>query len=114
MSANRCTFCTYDFRTGKRGAIDPPPPGAARECRAKGVLLVAFSVPAVLLSILLIVFPVIPFARILAMFFFVPAAGGVAARGLTLLAQARRWDLKPKLYEESRVGAGGPTSSVAV
>jgi hypothetical protein len=65
--------------------------------------------------VLLLVLPSLLFR--LAALVAIPAAGGVLAKGLNLRAQARRWDLKQRLFDESAApdmastgAAGGPTA----
>lgn len=114
VSADRCTFCGYNFDTGRRGLIEAPPVGAAAKARRDGIVLVAVGVPAVLLSALVLVFPIIPLGRLLALFVLLPASGGMVAKGLNGIAQGKRWDLKQRLYDETRLeAAGGPTTPVA-
>jgi hypothetical protein len=108
ISADRCSFCGYNFRTGKAGVVEPPPPGAAAQSRAEGIKLVVVGAPLTLLACLLFVLP--GSLKIIALF-AVPAAGGVFAKGLTALAQAKRWDLKQKLADASRPNIGASSST---
>ncbi len=116
VSADRCTFCGYDFRTGKRGAIEPPEAGAAAAARKQGIVLVAVGIPAVLGALLLLALPSI-ITRVVSLFVALPAAGGVVARGMNRIGQARRWDLKQRLYDETHAqlaAAAADESPVAV
>jgi hypothetical protein len=113
VSADRCTFCTYNLLTGRRGVVEAPPPGAVRQTRRQGVLLLAVGVPALLVSTFLMIVPFVEISRIVTVLFFLPASGGMVARGLNQLAQSRRWQLKQKLHDETRINTGGPTAPVA-
>ncbi len=100
-AARRCTFCGYDLATGKRGRIDAPPRGAARASRREGVRWVIIGTPAVVGALLLLVLP-LTLTKLLAIG-AIPAAGGLLARGLVALAQAKRWDKKQRLFDEQNV-----------
>ena len=109
ISADRCTFCGYDFNTGKRGKIEAPPPNAASDARKQGWMLVVVGIPAMLGAALLLLLPSM-MTRVAALV-ALPAAGGVFAKGLTSLAQAKRWDLKQRLAEEMRPSVAASSSA---
>jgi hypothetical protein len=101
----------------RRGAIEPPVAGAARAARREGFVLLIGGVPLTFAALLLLLVPLMP-VRIVAILVAIPGAAGVIARGLHLRAQAKRWELKQRLYDEMRApegsAASGGTESVAV
>jgi hypothetical protein len=97
ISDERCTFCGYDLRTGKRGHIDPPPAGAAADMRRRGTLQLTLGVLAVLgaVAVLLLISQLFGLLAL-------TGAGGVLGRGMYMISQARRWDQKQRLYDEQQ------------
>ena len=116
ISATFCSFCGYNFRTGARGKVEAPPTNAARDARRKGLALVSAGVPLVVVCCVGLILPSTIFRAIL-IFGAIPTAGGIVAKGMNLLSQARRWDLKQRLADESQTaaegGIGGTRSSAA-
>jgi hypothetical protein len=109
-------FCGYDLGSGKRGQIAAPPAGAARAARIEGVRQLALGVPALIGATALLLLPLTIF-RMLAIV-ALPAAGGLCARGLSSLAQAKRYDKKQRLFEESTAAmlpaSASESSSIAI
>src|SRR5689334_7640924 len=112
ISEDRCTFCGYDVRTGKRGKIDAPPPGAAAKARRDGVAVLSLGGLAVLGALVFM----FAFSNVIG-FAGVTAAFGIVGRGMYLISQARRWDLKQRLHDEMSaplpaLSEGGSTVAV--
>ena len=105
VSEVRCTFCGYDFNTNKRGRVDAPPEGAAATARRQGMLQIAGGAVGILAGAVAVLLP----GRFVGIF-VMSASGGVLGRGMYLVSQARRWDLKQRLYDEQQAAQLASTS----
>lgn len=104
FSEERCTFCGYDMRTGRRGHIEPPPEGAAARAWREGLAHLFLGCTCVALGF----GATLTFLRLLGIA-VISGAGGMVGRGMYLVSVARRFAKKQRLFDEQRLLAGPAT-----